>query len=195
MVTFGMICRKMQLPLSQTHEDNGQCRLQLELYLPNSCVNWPSCCTEGKNERIQHLKGNQKRGKLLNCRYRETQLKPCQVNHVADDDLESSVLFLWHIQSGQGKLYIESLGLLSSNPLESLWDRIFSICRLKFFHLQNTWKEYKLPSTLQLTCSCQMWAKSKKHTIRALLPYNICLHEDLFQSCILNSQPTPTSLG
>lgn len=41
-------------------------------------------------------------------------------NHVADDDLESSALFTWHMQSGQGNEYIESFGLLSSIPFESL---------------------------------------------------------------------------
>ena len=41
-------------------------------------------------------------------------------NHVADDDLESSDSFTWHMQSGQGNEYIESFGLLSSIPLESL---------------------------------------------------------------------------
>lgn len=38
----------------------------------------------------------------------------------ADDDLESSVLFVWHMQSGHGKEYIDSFGFLNSNPLESL---------------------------------------------------------------------------
>lgn len=37
-----------------------------------------------------------------------------------DDDLESSVLFTLHMQSGQGTEYMESFGLLSSIPLESL---------------------------------------------------------------------------
>jgi hypothetical protein len=41
------------------------------------------------------------------------------------------------MQSGHGKEYMESFGLLISNPLESLWDRIFSMCRLKLFQL---WK-------------------------------------------------------
>lgn len=40
--------------------------------------------------------------------------------HVADDGLESSVLFTLHMQSGQGNEYIESFGLLSSIPFESL---------------------------------------------------------------------------
>jgi len=60
-----------------------------------------------------------------------------QADHVAEDDLEPSVLLTWHMQSGHGKEYMESFGLLISNPLESLWDRIFSMCRLKLFQL---WK-------------------------------------------------------
>ena len=43
-----------------------------------------------------------------------------QADNVAGDDLESSVLLTWHMQSGHGKEYIESSGLLISNPLESL---------------------------------------------------------------------------
>jgi len=43
-----------------------------------------------------------------------------EAGHVTEDDLESSVLFTRHMQSGHGKEYTESFGLLSSNPLESL---------------------------------------------------------------------------
>lgn len=60
-----------------------------------------------------------------------------RVDQVADEDFESSVLFTRHIQSGHGKLYIESLGLLSSTPLESLCDLMLSSCRLKLFHLES----------------------------------------------------------
>lgn len=67
---------------------------------------------------------------------RNAHQKPLQADHVADGDLESADLFVWHMQSGHGKVYIESFGLLSSNPFESLWDRIFSIWRLKLFHLE-----------------------------------------------------------
>ena len=38
----------------------------------------------------------------------------------ADDDFVAFDLLVKHMQSGQGKVYIESFGLLSSNPLESL---------------------------------------------------------------------------
>jgi hypothetical protein len=51
----------------------------------------------------------------------ETTIKIClQADHVAEDDLEPSVLLTWHMQSGHGKEYMESFGLLISNPLESL---------------------------------------------------------------------------
>lgn len=80
-------------------------------------------------------------------------LKP---DHVADDDLESSDLFVWHMQSGHGKEYIESLGLLSSKPLESLWDRIFNICRLKLFHpilgLSNSNASFRLSGLIVFEC-------------------------------------------
>lgn len=59
-------------------------------------------------------------------------------NHVTDGDLASSVLFILHMQSGQGNEYIESLGLFNCMPFETLFARIETICRLKFFHL---WKE------------------------------------------------------
>lgn len=58
-------------------------------------------------------------------------------DHVTEDDLESSVLLLRHMQSGQGNEYIESFGLLISIPFESLCARILSICRLKLFHLEE----------------------------------------------------------
>ncbi|GAU40749.1 hypothetical protein TSUD_14340 [Trifolium subterraneum] len=48
--------------------------------------------------------------------------KTLLVDQVADEDLEWSVLFAWHMQSGHGKLYMESMGLLSSTALESLCD-------------------------------------------------------------------------
>lgn len=57
-------------------------------------------------------------------------------SHVADDALESSVLFALHMQSGHGNEYIESFGLLSWKPFDALVARIFSICFLKFFHLK-----------------------------------------------------------
>ena len=41
-------------------------------------------------------------------------------NHVGDDGFESSVLVIRHMQSGHGKVYMESFCLLISNPLESL---------------------------------------------------------------------------
>lgn len=56
---------------------------------------------------------------------------------VTDLDFESAVLLARHIQSGHGKLYIESFGLLSSTPLESLCDLMFSSWRFKLFHLEN----------------------------------------------------------
>lgn len=71
------------------------------------------------------LKGNRNTHKILS------------VDQVADEDLESMVLFAWHMQSGHGKLYMESLGLLSSTPLESLCDLMFSSWRFKLFHLEN----------------------------------------------------------
>lgn len=58
------------------------------------------------------------------------------VYHVTDDDLESSVLLIRHMQSGHGNEYMESFGLFNSIPFESLCARIFSICRLKLFHLE-----------------------------------------------------------
>lgn len=72
----------------------------------------------GKGENVaRHIlkdKGNRNTHKILS------------VDQVADKDLESTVLFVWHMQSGHGKLYMESLGLLSSTPLESLCDLMLS---------------------------------------------------------------------
>lgn len=66
----------------------------------------------------------------------------------AVEDLESSVLFPRHMQCGHGKLYIESFGLLSSTPLESLCDLMISSCRLRLFHLENNHRR-----TLQILSS------------------------------------------
>jgi hypothetical protein len=63
------------------------------------------------------------------------------VDQAADEDFESlvllAVLLARHIQSGHGKLYIESFGLLSSIPLESLCDLMVSSWRLKLLHLES----------------------------------------------------------
>ena len=89
---------------------------------------WKNCNTGKGGQQQDVLRKLQVWKKLIKKVY-------IQTDHVADDDLESSDLFVWHMQSGHGKVYIESLGLLSSNPFESLWDRIFNIWRLKLFHL------------------------------------------------------------
>jgi len=59
------------------------------------------------------------------------------VDQAADEDFESSVLLARHIHSGHGKLYIESFGLLSSTPLESLCDLMLNSWRLKLLHLES----------------------------------------------------------
>jgi len=48
---------------------------------------------------------------------------------------ECSVLFRWHIQSGHGKVYIDSFGLFISTPLVSLCALILSKCLFNDFHL------------------------------------------------------------
>jgi hypothetical protein len=74
----------------------------------------------GKNERITRCK-NWNIWCVHKIPVEETTIKIClQADHVAEDDLESSVLLTWHMQSGHGKEYMESFGLLISNPLESL---------------------------------------------------------------------------
>jgi len=57
------------------------------------------------------------------------------MDHATNEDPESSILFAWHMQYGHGKVYTESLGLLSSTPLESLCDFMRSSWRLRLFHL------------------------------------------------------------
>ena len=48
---------------------------------------------------------------------------------------ECSVLFSWHMQSGHGKVYIDSFGLFISTPLVSLCALILSKCLFNDFHL------------------------------------------------------------
>ena len=72
-----------------------------------------------KNERIP----TQKRGSVNGIKITGTR-KIHKINlhadHVGVDGFASSVLCVWHMQSGQGKVYMESFGLLSSKPFESL---------------------------------------------------------------------------
>jgi hypothetical protein len=50
-------------------------------------------------------------------------------------DFECSVLFKRHMQSGHGKVYIDSFGLFISIPLTSLYALILSKCRFNAVHL------------------------------------------------------------
>lgn len=133
MFSSAIIYKKMQSPTKKSREIIGS-------MWPTQ--NWSICplaIRKGeKNERIAtQEEGVSSKMCSESYRYEKHSSKKVyiQADHVADDDLESPDLFVWHMQSGHGKLYIESLGLLSSNPLESLWDRIFNIWRLKPFHL------------------------------------------------------------
>lgn len=90
----------------------------------------PSCWVRrGKNERIQHAKGVSSNICSQKLVEQNSPIESLSAIHVASD------LFNRHMQSGHGKVYGESFGLFSSYPLESLWDRILSICRLKLLHL------------------------------------------------------------
>lgn len=78
------------------------------------------------------------------------------VDQAADEDFESSVLLARHIHSGHGKLYIESFGLFSSTPLESLCDLMFSSWRLKLLHpilgLSKSNANFRLSGLIVLEC-------------------------------------------
>lgn len=98
-------------------------------------------------------------------------------NNLADHDFESSDLFVRHMQSGHGKVYVESFGLFSPYPLESLWDRILSICLLKFFHLKRKkkvlWLAYS--SWMRKNLNKQVRKKISQHCclslVSILFPY------------------------
>jgi len=89
-----------------------------------------------KMKQSQYQKYSQQQGMLTKLLVAETPIE-FWVYQVADEDLESSVLLARHIQSGHGKLYIESFGLLSSTPFESLCDLMLSSWRLRLFHLES----------------------------------------------------------
>lgn len=83
-----------------------------------------SCRREGgkkkKKKRKNHTtkNGGQQQYLLIKIGPKNQPSKALQADHVANDLL--FVLCKRHMQSGHGKEYMESFGLLSSNPLESL---------------------------------------------------------------------------
>ena len=69
---------------------------------------------------------------LLTCYKGGTPLVPCFAHAILDH-----ISACWHMQSGIGRLYMDSCGFLSPKPFVSLWRRISCMWCLNWSHLND----------------------------------------------------------